>query len=514
MWVARTPVTFHTHPVNGKVPMALRTIQSVVILAALPFGHATIATGEPPAWPEDPFVRQLVQQVLPDTSQDWDGYEFAQRGSRGATYIAAGLLWRDNAHDRPAAAAILRGVLDLQYEDGPDSKLHGVWRTRRGETEHDSNWREFIGCGLILILETFSDRLPSDLVSEIRAALLRAAEGAARRNVGAGYTNIALMSAFLLDFVGTQQGREDLQQAGREKAEAIYELFSRHETFNEYNSPTYYGADLMALALWREHACSKRMRELGRMMEAGLWRDIGIFYHAGMQNICGPFVRAYGMDMTRYCALIGLWISLAVRDPALSPWPASGGHHQGERVYAPIFAILGAEVPDDVMPHLRRFVGPRRFERTFGETKATVLIEKDLMMGAATFTRRWDQHHPATIHWLPDGSRPVGWILLTGLNDGVAPAVTERCLQIRRQSKSDGPIQFLVSARNLNETSIAADRWNLPGLRVNVQVVDGVTLEQVQWIDHPRYDRCLEVRYSTPATMAEGTPALTLRLEL
>jgi hypothetical protein len=494
--------------------MLLKPKQRAAILATLLFGSATIASGEPPAWPDDPHVQQLVQQVLPETNQRWDGYEFAQQGSRGATYIAAGLLWRDGSHDRSAAVAVLRGVLDLQYQDGPDSKLHGVWRRWQGETDHDSNWREFVGCGLILILETFPDRLPSDLVSDIQAALLRAADGAAQRNVGAGYTNIALMSAFLLDYVGTKQGRDDLRQAGQEKAEAIYELFYRHKTFNEYNSPTYYGADLMALALWREHACSKRMRELGRSMEADLWRDIGMFYHADMQNMCGPFVRAYGMDMTRYCALTGLWIALAVGDPSLSPWPSEGGHHQGERIYGPVFAILRPQVPEDVIPQLRRFTGPCSFERTFGETEATVLIEENLMMGAATLKRRWDQHHPATIYWLPASEQPVGWILLTGLNDGVAPAVTDRCLQIRRESKSDEPVQFLLSAPDLDEASIAPDDWSLPGLHVAVRRADGVTLERVQWIDHPRYGRCLEVRYSTPATMAEGAQVLTLRPKL
>ena len=506
--------------------MLPKTRRSAAILTALVFVSASTASGGPPAWPDESYVRQLVEGVLPETSRQWDGYAFAQRGSRGATYVAAGLLWRDGSHDRDAAAAILRGVLDLQYEDGPDSKLHGVWRTRQGETEHDSNWREFVGCGLILILETFPDRLPADLVRDVQAALLRAAEGAARRNVGAGYTNIALMSAFLLDYVGTKQGREDLQQAGREKAEAIYDLFSRHKTFHEYNSPTYYGADLMALALWREHACSERMRELGRSMEADLWRDVGAFYHADLRNLCGPFVRAYGMDMNRYCALVGLWIALAIGLPsegdcpnlppngrALAPWPASGGHHQGERVYGPVFALLRPEVPDDVLPHLRRFTGPRTFERRFGETRATVLIEKNLMMGAATLKRRWDQHHPATIYWRPAPEQPVGWILLTGLNDGVAPVVTDRCLQIRRPSKSDEPIQFLLWAPDLDEAAITPGRWNLPGLCVAVEVADGVTLAHVRWIDHARYDRCLEVSYSTPAEMAGNTPAIALRPE-
>jgi len=41
----------------------------------------------------------------------------------------------------------------------------------------------------------------------------------------------------------------------------------------------------------------------------------------------------------------------------------------------------------------------------------------------------------------------------------------------------------------------------------------GVTLDRVQWIDRPRYDRCREVCYSTPAEMAGIIPAIALRPE-
>jgi hypothetical protein len=434
--------------------MRLTRIRLAAPVAAFLLGTASQAFGEPPAWPEEPHVQELMAWALPETDFGWDGRTFARRGTRAATYTAAGLRWRDGPHDRAAAAAILRGVLDLQYADGPDSTLYGVWRRHLGETVHDSNWREFIGCGLILIVETFPDRLPPDLFHDAQAALLRAAEGAAQRDVGAAYTNIALMSAMLLDYAGTKQGRQDLQRAGREKAEAIYERFRRHKTFEEYNSPTYYGVNLMALAeavnklgqapsrplifqgfrrflsepvpffhslaLWRQHAWSPRIRELGRLMEAELWREIATFYHADMKNLCGPFVRANGMDMTQYFALTGLWIALVVGDPARTPIPTSRAPH-GERIFGPVFARLQPRVPEDVLPHLRGFAGPRRFERTFGQSEATVLIEKDFMMGAAALPRRWEQHHPATIHWLIRPGQHVGWILLTGLNNDVAP---------------------------------------------------------------------------------------------
>ncbi|MFW6170513.1 MAG: hypothetical protein ACODAD_08485 [Planctomycetota bacterium] len=491
------------------VPLVLLMVADGILNAA--FADAPFA--KPPAWPRDRYVRQLVQQVLPETSEDWDGYKFAQRGSRGATYIAAGLLWRDGNFDRDAAASVLTGVLDLQYEDGPKSKRYGVWRRRQGESNYDSNWRAFVGCGLILILESFPDRIPTDLVYAINAALLRAAQGSARRDVGAGYTNIALMSAFLLDYVGSHQRRGELQKAGREKAEEIYELFNRHKTFHEYNSPTYYGVNLMALALWREHACSDRMRALGGAMEADLWRDIGMFYHAEMQNLCGPFVRAYGMDMTQYCSLAGLWIALAVGDPASSPWPTTGGRHQGERIYGPVFAILRPQVPADVMPHLKRFVAPRQFERMFGDAKATVRIDKDLMLGGARLRRRWEQHHPATIYWLPGDEPPVGWILLTGLNETIAPEVTDRSMRIRRIGESNEPIQFLLWAPGIDQSAIAADRWKLPGLRVAVERTGDVSLENVRWNEHGRYGRCLEVRYSGAAKNAAIGLDLSLRSE-
>jgi hypothetical protein len=475
-------------------------------------GSLLPAVAAPTPWPPSPYTRRLVEEVLPDVSGDFDGKAFGRRGSRGATYLAAGLLWRDAPRDRTAAADILRGVLSLQYDDGPESKRHGVWRTRENETKLDANWREFVGCGLILVLERFPDRLPDDLVRDIRAALLRAAQGAARRDVGAGYTNIALMSAFLLDWVGTHGKRDDLQAAGRKKAEAIHALFARHKTFDEYNSPTYYGPDLMALALWREHACWDRMRALGHEMEADLWRDIGAFYHAGMKNLCGPFVRAYGMDMTTYCALAGLWIAMAVDDPALAPWPGKRARKSGEAAYAPVYALLRPEVPRDVMPHLKAFPGGRReLARPFGRSRATLLVDRGLMMGAARLARRWDQHHPATIYWTAAPGKPVGWILLTGLNEHVDPVVEGGALRIRRVQPSGEPIRFLVSAPGLDEKGFADDRWTLPGLVVTIERGEGVALDGVTSVKHPWYGPCCEVHYRTPGKTPEGAQVLILR---
>lgn len=463
-----------------------------------------------PPWPDETTISRLVEQALPGTTNKWDGYNYAQQDTRGGTFVAAGLLWRDGPYDRIAAVSILRGVLDLQYVESP----LGVWKRFKGETRPDVNWREFVGCGLIIILETFSDRLPVDLVDDIQAALLLAAQGALKRDVPPEASNIAIMSAFLLDYVGTTQKREDMLGAGRNKAESVYALFSRHKTFDEYNSPTYYGVNIMGLALWRKFASGNRMKALGGLMEAELWRDIGSFYQADMKNMCGPFVRAYGMDMTKYYSLTGLWIALAINGDSTSmPWPVTDGRHPGDRVWAPIVALLGSNIPESVLPRLRHFTAPRKFKRVVQDQNVTVLIKKNLMMGATWLPQRSEQYHPATIYWRISSGHPVGWILLSGLSGQDIAAVVDvenERLRIGGHIKSKESIQFLIYAPDLAPGIISQNQWDLPGLLVSIQTSDGVMLESVHLIEHKYYGGCLEARYSVSPNVAADTPLLTL----
>jgi len=397
------------------------------------------------------------------------------------------------------ATAVLRELVKLQYDDEPGEQKHGVWRTRLAETKVDYNWREFVGCSLILILEEFGDRLPSDLVREIRTALLRAAQGAKQRNVGAGYTNIALMSAFLMDYVGHQEQRDDLQALGRKKAEENFELYYKHKTFDEYNSPTYYGTDLMALGMWRKHARWDRMRAMGAQMETDLWRDLSKFYHPDMKNMCGPFIRAYGMDMTEYVAITGIWIGMALGDEKLAPLPTGPGRKSAERSYSPVIAVLKPVVASEVLSRLAQFRGgPRVLQRVSSHGTVTARIDKDLMMGAVQLKRRWEQHFPATIHWKIGSG--LGWIMLHGTTEHVAPTVVGEELRIRRTQQSKDPILLYVAAGEIDANRVSSETWNLPGLTLRVVFGKGVALQSVEKVNHPWFGQCLEVKIRAPAT--------------
>ena len=432
----------------------------------------------------------------PSANPDKPGHDV-----RSTIWYALGLFMRQEEGDVGRACQAIEAVLGNQF-DAPETVFHGAFYRAPEEPyppanptewrDYDPNWREFIGTVLAILLEDYAGLLPADLVTAIDAALYKAAEGAYRRNVRAGYTNIALMSAYLLDFAGQRLQVPAWRDRSATLVEAIYDLYQPNETFAEYNSPTYYGTDLYALAQWRAFGLTARMRDLGREMEAGLWRDIGRFYHAGLKNLCGPFDRSYGMDMRKYISLTGLWIACAV-DEAQAPVPDIGKPfgHRHDLCFMPAIAAVGVEIPEDVRPHLTTFSGPRQVTRTIEPAPrriATAWLAESVMVGGESTggsRAAIHQFHPATLHWqLPDGD--VGWLKLTCYApvDAVASnstltngTLTNGTLTItcygQQVKHPDLEATFQIYAPGLSTENISGNRWQLPGLIVQVETTAG-----------------------------------------
>lgn len=131
-----------------------------------------------------PYQKHLVTFVLPASSTEtWNADEvqaFLQKyGTRSGIYHSVGMLYRNEGMDRENAQRVMGALLKLQH-NVPGDKLHGMWRTGVGKDREDQNWREFVGTGFIVAREYFGDALAPDLVRDIDAALMRAAEGAVK----------------------------------------------------------------------------------------------------------------------------------------------------------------------------------------------------------------------------------------------------------------------------------------------------------------------------------------------
>jgi hypothetical protein len=401
---------------------------------------------------------------------------------RGSSTYALGLMQRDQPGDRARALRVIDLVLGQQIRD-PGQPWDGTFYRSPEEPQpgqfsarwmnYDPNWRYFIGTDFAVLLLEYADRLPPGMAPRLEDAIRRAIEGELQeKRLVPSYTNIALMHGFLMTFAGQRLGRAEWVRDGEVWCEAVYAGFSEHGSFEEYNSPTYYGVDFYGLALWRKYGPTDRLRKLGAEMEAALWIDTARFYHAGLRNLAGPYDRAYGMDMPSYVSLTGMWLAL-VLDPPQVPLPDPNGPmgHANDFIFGPLAVITGARIPAEALMHFQQFQGERQVERQLpGGRTATAWLGRQVMLGGeitglsrAAGPASRTIFHPATIHWArPDGG--IGWILLRE-----CPRVDARAGENQLTIRAIGDSTFQISAPGLTAADVGRDGWKLPGLTVTVE---------------------------------------------
>lgn len=398
---------------------------------------------------------------------------------RETGWYALGLLQRDAPGDRERAVQAFAAMLGHQITD-PGEPWDGTFYRFPEEMQltlfpemwrdYDPNWRQFIGTTFALAMIKFEDRLPAPLRARLRKSIEHAVDGErGHGRLRPTYTNIALMQAFLLGYAGNALDRPELVREGDQLAEAVHAAFREHDAFEEYNSPTYYGVDFYGLSLWRAHGVTPRVRELGAALEAVLWRDTAAFYHGGLRNLCGPYDRAYGMDMTRYASLTGLWLRIEMGNTAPFPELDRPMGHAHDFVYAAPFIVLGTEIPEDARAAFRTFSGERMVERQLPRGRvATAWLGENVMLGGEHTGKsrgaggEHNQLHPATIHWRTPGGE-IGWVLLTQ-----APRTDARAAPRQLTISAIGDATFRISAPGLTADPVARNRWRLPGLTLAV----------------------------------------------
>jgi len=399
---------------------------------------------------------------------------------RESTWYALGLLLRDQPGDRDRATRILQIVLKEQYRE-PGRPWDGTFRRTPMEPEpgdhavmwrdYDPNWREFIGTTFAIILNEYPDRITPDLVPRMKEAIDYAVAGEIKQGrLVPSYTNIALMYGFLWNYAAVQSNRPDWVTPSIRWQEDVYKLFKQYDSFAEYNSPTYAGADLFGLALWRDYGFTPRMRGIGSEMEASLWRTTADMYNANLRNISGPYDRSYGMDMQSYVSVVGLWLRTVLgADQAPLPKLDPPVDHVADLWFVPALVVLDTRVPDDAMKSFRKFPGDHLVRRQITDQRiATAWIGQNVIYGGeitnhSRFVDSEGQFHPFTVQWkLPDGK--IGWILLTR-----SPMIDATADKEGITISAKGDVSFRISVPGAATGAAKASEWNLPGLVIHVE---------------------------------------------
>lgn len=465
-----------------------------IVLACATRGEAYVTQRHVKPASLDKNTRELFEESMDLDAQLWDpnvklvhrpGY-LSSTGPRIGSYMvresswyALGLLLRDAPGDRQRAAETLDAVLKEQYTT-PGVRWYGTYKRTPEEPDpdvnaviwrsYDPNWRVFIGTTFAMILIEYPDRISSELSQRMYAAIDRAIEGEiSEKRLVPSYSNIALMYGSLWDFAAVHDKRADWQKESAEWTESVYGLFKKYDAFYEYNSPTYYGVDLYGLALWRDYGSTKRMQEIGREMEAVLWRDIASYYQPELRNISGPYDRAYGMDMESYVSVVGVWMR-TVLDAEHAPLPkiSASTDHIADVWFAPHIAILGTGIPQDALAKMKTFEGEHLVHKQITEQRvATAWIGRDVIYGGEATSKTKDagptsQFHPATIQWrTPSGE--IGWVRLME-----SPMIDATADKQGLTISATGTIRLRLHAKDMEQAKISATKWQLPGLSIVV----------------------------------------------
>ena len=390
---------------------------------------------------------------------------------RETAWYAIGLLRRDGPGDRDRAEAALTAVLDHQYEE-PGQPWHGTWvrfpewpAPTEGAVEwvdYDPNWRQFVGTALAVAITDFE--VAATVRARARAAIALAVASEPPDRVPPTYSNIALLRAWLEAW----SGKDDDGYASE-----VVQAFRRHGCFTEYGSPTYYGIDLLALGLWQRGDAPEVLRQHGAELEAALWEDLARWWHAGLGNLCGPYSRAYGMDLGSYVSGLSLALWCAGAPAPLPPLDGDLVPHGHDVCMAPFLEHVGVRVPSGARDALTAFPGAHAVHQVVDHAprrEATGWLEDRLMIGAEdgdTGLQARGQFHPATVHWRrPDGA--IGWLRIDHHGPTRARA-RERQLEVECHAhpvRGPQPIRWVTNSPPLEATQ---DGWRLPGVDVAVE---------------------------------------------
>jgi len=340
--------------------------------------------------------------------------------------------------------------------------------------DFNPNWREYIGLALAIIVTEFADHLSDEMLKRTEEALRAATAGSLWRRVPAEYTHIAMLKAFLLSFCGVRFELEAWLEGGEMQGREIFRVFKEHRCFPCYNSPTHYGIDLLALALWRKYSPSNEMQAMAAEMQKALWEETARFYHAGMGNLVGPYDRAYGMDMRRYGSPLGLCLWASVGE-SLAPFPnlRVPFPQQHELAFAMPLLITGVEIPTELVPGFKVFDRERTIERKISaKDTVSAWMANELMLGARTSPPRNGKalvstgFYPATVHWRAGDQ--IGWITAQSRSALNAHA-GEKTLSLRTDSSAggNGPVMKLL-IHSPAPPILSLDKWIFPSLIVEV----------------------------------------------
>jgi hypothetical protein len=291
------------------------------------------------------------------------------------------------------AFGIIAQIISLQDTDR-SSPTFGIWSWFYEEpldqmAPPDLNWADFLGKRLLLVELRHHDRLPKEIVHNIRQSVCNACDAIIQRNVGPDYTNIAIMGAFVTLLAGELYGIDAYLAYGFKRLKRFYDYSKRYDSFEEYNCPTYTTVAIIELSCLYTESKHPEARKLAAELIDLAWKTVAEHYHPRTKQWSGPHGRAYKSLLTDstlsflQCATDGRIAFLPQKEMQYDlDWYGSGIHCPDH--YLHFFTESGERYLYCIVYH----DGQQGIQKT-----ATTALTDDWSIGTFNKEVMWNQKH-------------------------------------------------------------------------------------------------------------------------
>lgn len=403
--------------------------------------------------------------------------------TRDAMDYALALLMAEHPQAAQRVPRIIYQVLDAQ-ETNPTARTFGIWSWTFEETLEqmappDWNWADFIGVRLAQIIKCHSHQVDIDLINRMKQALDHAAWSIFRRNMHAGYTNIAVMGATCTAAAGEILPENRLLKYAQIRLQNVVDHVAENGSFTEYNSPTYSTVLLEELSRIFVLCEDPLMRALSHELLLKTWEVIGEHYHPATHQWAGPHARCYQQLTSPQIAEI-ISDGLGWRMPI---------HPLNHNFATPSAVMVPTQpCPDALQPLFSEektrlpFCIRHQFVKRANQSQiGTTWMNDTATLGSINIEDCWNQRRPVLAYWKTDADPAVS-LRVRMLHDGYDFASG----MIRTEQNDNRVLMAWNLLSDRGDTHISMDysgkpvftfrelsiQWEFVGMGVTVEPID------------------------------------------
>jgi hypothetical protein len=253
----------------------------------------------------------------------------------------------------------------------------------------DFNWADFNGVSLLDVLMGHKARIPKALKPKIERSLIYAARSIQKRNVGPGYTNIAIIGTYVTYMTGQMFDIAVLKEYAQKRLKTFYNYTLEKGGFTEYNSPSYTITALNEMDRMKRHIISPEAKPMIDSLYAIGWGIIAHHYHQPSGQWAGPHSRSYNSFVKS--DFYGI-----LKD-------ASDGKIDLGVDNQPSDVKIKHAIPTYLLPYFLSPQYPRSetdlYENVEPVIKGTTFLTADYSLASANRSSLWNQRRPFLAYW-------------------------------------------------------------------------------------------------------------------